>query len=340
MALLIEREDALEALRTSVDAVRAGHGQVVVIDGEAGIGKTTLLRQFSLSGQGVRMIWGKSDALSTPRPLGPLHDMATALGPLIAELLDDAAPQNKLFPALLRVLETARDPLVLIFEDVHWSDDATLDLVKYLGRRVGFMRAGLFLTNRSDEMRADHPLAQVLGDLPAESTRRIHLAPLSLEGVRAMAGKGVGDIENFYQISAGNPFFVTELMAAGAEAAQNIPKSVRDAVWARLQRLDRAEVELLETISIMPGGAEEWLADALHGRSSSTVIDSCVSRGLLGRDADRRFRFRHELARVATLERLSSTAQRNLHRRAFQQLSGRTDVPLSSLVHHAAGCGR
>ena len=165
-----------------------GTGAIVILSGEAGVGKTSLLREFaSSSPAGAKFCWGGCEALFTPRPLGPLQDMAQMIGPEIAELLDQAAAQDRIFPALLGALQKSRHSHALIFEDVHWADRATLDLIKYLGRRVPLLRAVIVLSLRSDELGADHPLAQVLGDLPSAQTSRIALKPLSPQGVRQLA---------------------------------------------------------------------------------------------------------------------------------------------------------
>jgi DNA-binding CsgD family transcriptional regulator len=340
--MLIERDAPLEALLTMARTAAAGHGRTVMLGGEAGIGKTSLLREFAQRvGKGHRVLWGWCEALFTPRPLGPLQDMAQALDPQVAALLAETAAPERLFPALLSALQEARDTTVLVFEDVHWADNATLDLVKYLGRRVSLLRAMLVLTLRTDEIGAEHPLAQVLGDLPSAAATRIALQPLSPQGVAQLAkeaGRSSGDL---HRITAGNPFFVTELLASSDPAFGRIPASVRDAVWSRLARLAAREREVLEVISIVPGSVERWLLRALLGGEADAAVDQCVARGMLLRDAQGGVRFRHELARQATLDRLPSSTQRSLHARVEAAMSAlaasEAVVPLSRRVHHAAG---
>ncbi|MGH6929073.1 MAG: AAA family ATPase, partial [Dongiaceae bacterium] len=252
--MLIERDAPLESLLSVARRAAAGHGSTVVLGGEAGIGKTSLLREFGQRiGTGWRVHWGGCEALFTPRPLGPLQDMAGALDPRVAALLDQTAAPERLFPTLVNVLQDASDTSVLVFEDVHWADNATLDLVKYLGRRVSLLRAMLVLSLRTDEIGADHPLAQVLGDLPSAAATRIALQPLSPQGVAALATQAGRSGAELHRITAGNPFFVTELLASNDAAPGRIPASVRDAVWSRLARLTAREREALEVISIVPG---------------------------------------------------------------------------------------
>ncbi len=213
--MLIERDEALESLLGAARHAAAGHGGTVILGGEAGIGKTSMLGEFTRKiGDKYRVLWGGCEALFTPRPLGPLQDMAPMLDPRVAALLDEAAAPERLFPTLLNSLQEAAKTTVLVFEDVHWADNATLDLVKYLGRRMPLVRALLVLTLRSDEIGVEHPLTQVLGDLPPAAITRIALQPLSPEGVALLAQQSGRSSADLHRVTAGNPFFVTELLAA------------------------------------------------------------------------------------------------------------------------------
>ncbi len=242
---------------------------------------------------------------------------------------------------LLNSLQDAAKTTVLVFEDVHWADNATLDLVKYLGRRVSLLRAMLVLTLRSDEIGVDHPLTQVLGDLPSAATTRIALQPLSPEGVVMLAQQSGRSGSDLHRITAGNPFFVTELLAGNDAMPVQVPPSIRDAVWSRFARLAKAEREVLEVICIVPGSVERWLLRALLGAEADASVDSCVARGMLQRDEQGAVRFRHELARQATLDRLSPAAQRALHARVEAAMAevpvDQANASLSRRVHHAAG---
>ncbi|MFT3988868.1 ATP-binding protein [Aestuariivirga sp.] len=335
--MLIERDGPLAALAAAASAARAGTGQSIIVSGEAGAGKTALIDAFAKSDPAMKVFRGGSEALFTPRPLGPLRDMGVGFDRHVAELLDRIAPPEVIFPAVLKALQDSARLPVLVFEDAHWADDATLDLIKYLGRRIAYMRALMIVSFRSEEIGPDHPLMQVLGDLPSESAKRIALEPLSANGLAGLTQTSPEEARELHRITAGNPFFATELVASGALAARKAPASVRDAVWARLQRLSPAERGLLEAISIEPVGSESWLADALLDRNCDAVLESCADRGLLIRDEEGRFCFRHEIARAATLDRLRPSAQKMLHRRAYDALNARAAIPLSRLVHHASG---
>ncbi|WP_331375851.1 ATP-binding protein [Sinorhizobium chiapasense] len=340
--MLLDREGPLEALLSAARSAAAGRGGTVLLEGEAGIGKTSVLREFAEhADKGCRVLWGWCEALFTPCPLGPLQDMRESLDPRVATLLDQAAPPERLFPALLNVLQHAGDAIVLVFEDVHWADNATLDLVKYLGRRISLLPAVLVLSLRSDEIGADHPLTHVLGDLPSASVTRIALEPLSLEAVTVLAEQAGRCGADLYRVTEGNPFFITELLASGETEPGRVPDSIRDAVWARLSRLTAGERDVLEVISIVPGSVERWLIRALLGAEAEALVDQCVARGLLQRDNQDALMFRHELARQATLDRLPPSLQRSLHAKveaAISQLpAAHAFALLSRRVHHAAG---
>ncbi|NRP73257.1 hypothetical protein ILFOPFJJ_04156 [Ensifer psoraleae] len=340
--MLLDREGPLEALLTAVRNAASGHGSIVLLEGEAGIGKTSLLREFAEhADNGCRVLWGWCEALFTPCPLGPLQDMGQLLDARVAALLDQAAPPERLFPALLNALQQAGDAIVLIFEDVHWADNATLDFVKYLGRRISLLRTVLVLSLRNDEIGADHPLTHVLGDLPSASVARIALEPLSPKAVAVLAGQAGRCAADLYRVTEGNPFFITELLASGETEPGRVPDSIRDAVWARLSRLTAGEREVLEVMSIVPGSVEPWLIRTLRGVEAEALVDQCVARGLLRRDSQGVLTFRHELARQATLDRLPPSVQRSLHAKVeaaiSQLLTAHASALLSRRLHHAAG---
>ncbi len=342
--MLVERDEQVQQLVQIAKEAALGCGRTVVLSGEAGIGKSSVLHAVgNLLEPKFRQLKGGCEALFTPRPLGPLHDMARELGPQIAALLDDSAEPSRLFPAVLDNLRDSSRTSVLVFEDVHWADAATLDLLKYLGRRIGALRCLLLLSVRDDEVDTEHPLLQVLGDLAPATVVHIALAPLSPSGVAQLAQSSGRSDADLHRITAGNPFFVTELLGSPSLPAGAVPRSVRDAVWARLARLSSTEREVLELASTVPGRIERWLVQALVGDDSGTTLDACVAHGVLLRVDDDAFTFRHELARQATLARLSEPAQRQAHGRVYAVLAGArpagANVPLSRLLHHAAAAG-
>ena len=123
---LLEREPALEALAAALGEAAAGEGRVALVYGEAGIGKTSLVDHWSRVRAGTppaRTLWGACDSLHTPRPLGPVYDIAQQAGPELRDHLDGAAPPRAIFSAVLEELRR-RPPVVVVLEDLHWAASA------------------------------------------------------------------------------------------------------------------------------------------------------------------------------------------------------------------------
>ncbi len=333
---LLERERQLQALQRAWDEVGAGTGRVVVIGGEAGVGKTSLVRQFTgdLRGRGTQL-WGACDSAFTPRPLSPLYDIARQGHPSLLPLLQSGADWLTLASALLTALEAAPTPTLLVLEDVHWADEATLDLIKYIARRIHAVRAMLVLTYRDDETGPMHKLKIVLGDLAtAPAVLRIHLARLSPEAVRALAEGTPVDPDVLYRQTSGNPFFVIEVLEVGGEG---IPATVRDAVLARTARLSRSARAVLEAAAVI-GPRPEYRLLAALASSEINTLEECLSAGILHAQDDS-LSFRHELARQALLDAISAPRKTTLHGEILTALEadpeGRADV--ARLAHHAEG---
>ena len=339
--MLLERESPLQELARLARRAADGQGGTVLLSGEAGIGKSALLRVFAQQCAGTyRVLWGYCEPLSTARPLGPLQDMAALLDDELGALLDAGAlAAPRIFARLLDCLQRARLPSVLIFEDVHWADAATLDLIRYLGRRLPVLPAVLVLSLRCDEVAPAHPLARLAGDLPTAGLARIELAPLSAAAVAQMAQQAGRKDDGLHRLTAGNPFYLSEVLA-GADAAATLPTTVREAVWARLARLEDGARALLELLSTIPGWVEAGLWRALNPEEID-ALESCLARGILQRGAADAVAFRHELVRQVVLQRLGSAQQQALHARIVTLLESRVagDVPLARLVHHAAAAG-
>jgi predicted ATPase len=183
---LLERDHPLGVLHNRARGAAEGRGSVVLVAGEAGVGKTVLLRAFAEQ-LSVPVLWGMCDPLSTPRPLGPLRDVAGELGPAVAAVLRDAAARHEIFAAVLEALRAPSRTLVV--EDLHWGDEATLDLVRFLARRISALPLLLVLSYR-DALGPSHPLSPVLGDLVSTPDgRRLQLAPLSRAAVAELVGE-------------------------------------------------------------------------------------------------------------------------------------------------------
>src|ERR1700722_6106269 len=174
---LLEREESLAKLGAWFSGVSEHGGCVALVCGEAGVGKTALLQEFSKRQQKMRILWGACDALFTPRPLAPLHDIARQQPGELLAAVNSHTNREELFGTLLDELERAT--ALVVFEDMHWADEATLDLLKYLGRRIHRTHSMLVATYRDDEVGPRHPLRFVIGDLPRANTLRMSLSPPS-----------------------------------------------------------------------------------------------------------------------------------------------------------------
>jgi DNA-binding CsgD family transcriptional regulator len=327
---LLERSAELAALDAHLAAVgEQGRGRLVLVAGEAGIGKTALVRAFCERARPSRVLWGACDALFTPRPLGPLVDIADEVGGELAVVVAEGAAASALLSALTRSLR-GRPPDVVVLEDLHWADEATLDVLRLLARRIESLPALVLATYRDDEIDPRHPLRVVLGELPSGSAARLALAPLSAQGVAELAGSLGVDPAELHRRTAGNPFYVTEVLAA---SDAEIPETVRDAVLARTARLDEQARTLLDAVAIAPLRAELWLLSALAD-GELDGLDGCLASGVLHAERDA-VSFRHEIARVAVEEALAPHRRLALHRRALAALAAGARPDPARLAHHA-----
>jgi DNA-binding CsgD family transcriptional regulator len=322
---LLERDHPLDVLRDRARRVADGHGSVVLVAGEAGIGKTVLLR--ALTGQSpVPVLWGMCDPLSTPRPLGPLRDVADELGPAVTAVLREARAQHEIFAVVLEALRER--PRVLVVEDLHWADEATLDLVRFLGRRIGALPLLLVLSYR-ESVGPSHPLRPVLGDLvTAPDARRLQLTPLSQAAVAELVGGHGLDPATVHARTAGNPFFVSQILA---QPDSPLPESVRDAVVARTAALEPADRRALELLSCAPDGVSDELLAALA--VPAATVETLEATGLLDRRG-RGVAFRHEIARSAVLGAVRLGGEPALHVAMIAALEA-VGGDASVLAHHA-----
>jgi DNA-binding CsgD family transcriptional regulator len=334
---LLERSAELEALRSELAAVRAASGgRLILLAGEAGIGKTTVLRELCREAGGARVLWGACDALHTPRPLGPLLDVAAKEGGQLGAVVDEDASPSKVAAALADELRR-RSPTILMLEDIHWGDEATLDVVRLLARRLDSLRAIVVVTYRDDEIERTNAARLLLGELAGRSAvRRLTLPALSLEAVAALAEGHDVEVELLHQRTGGNPFFVTEVLASGGAS---VPTTVRDAVLARAARLDDDARALLDAVAVVPGRAELWLLEALAGERLP-ALERCLASGMLNTES-RMVGFRHEIARVAIETALPLDRAVTLHRAALAALTAipRDAADPARLAHHAELAG-
>jgi DNA-binding CsgD family transcriptional regulator len=344
--VLVERSRHLAALRDALDVVIGERGGVLVLlAGEAGGGKTALVRRFCGEYKPQRVLWGACDPLFTPRPLGPFIDIAQELGDELHDLLADGAKPYQVAASITRQIK-ARPGTIIVLEDLHWADEATLDVLSLLGRRIESIPALVMATYRDDELDRTHPLRRLLGELRSTSSiRRLTVEPLSAAAVGTLAEPHGLDANALYRATAGNPFFVNEVLAARGGDIHggiqgDIPPTVRDAVMARAARLSSAATTVLEAVSIAVPHAELWLLDALIP-DGADALDQCLRSGILEEVVPAGVAFRHELARITIEESLSPHRRIALHRGTLQALDSPESeaADLARLAHHADAAG-
>jgi len=338
VAELVERDRELALLEAAFDEATTGRGRVALVTAQAGGGKTALIDSFCTACTGrARVLRGACDALFTPRPLGPIHDFVANLGAALEQLLRGEAVPYQVAAALIDYLHD-NAPTVLVIEDVHWADEATLDVLRLLARRVAGERALIVFSYRDDSLDARHPLRVMLGEVSSGlGLTRVPLAPLSLEAVAQFAEPYGVDAGELYRVTAGNPFFVTEVCASGGSG---IPATVRDSVLARSARLSSEARKLLEAVAIVPPQVKLWLLEMLAG-GHLTALEECLNSGMLVEAAAGSVAFRHELARLAIEESIETRRRLSLHRVALAALAEPPEglVDPARLAHHADAAG-
>lgn len=329
---LLERQSDLDVLESALDAAGRGSGSVVLVGGEAGIGKTRLVRRFADDHDDeTRILWGACDDLSTPRTLGPFHDIALQIdGPLRDAV--DTGTRSEVFDSTLRSISNEGSPTVVVIEDVHWADGATLDVLKFLGRRIERVGAVLILTYRTEEVSSQHQLMLVIGDLPAPAVHRLMLSPLTEAAVAELAAGYGGSAEDLFIKTRGNPFLVTEALMTG----DVVPANVRDAVRTRAARLLPAGRAVAEFLAVVPSQTERWLLEGLPNFEPA-ALDECRERGLIEFDTAAAW-YRHELVRGAMEDSLVAERRRELNALALARLIER-EADVARIVHHARGAG-
>jgi DNA-binding CsgD family transcriptional regulator/tetratricopeptide (TPR) repeat protein len=329
---LLERSRFLSALEDALLAAIGGSGRVVLLGGEAGVGKTALLREFCAGPLPSRVIWGTCERLFSPRALGPFLDIAEAIGGELASVAGRAATAHDLLVGLVAELRRER-PTLIVIEDAHWADEGTLDVLKLLARRIEGLSALVLITFRDDQLGPVDQLQVLLGELVGSgSVQRLHLPALSLDAVRVLAEPSGLDPDRLFEKTGGNPFFVTEALAA---PEFDVPDTVKDAVLSRVAHLAPESRQLLEAIAVVPSRVELWLLEAVAGDDLSELA-ACLRSGVLRHEGGL-VSFRHELGRLVVEEATAPSRRRQLHRLVLRALSGSPPgrIDPARLAHHA-----
>ncbi len=380
---LAGREKELALLREKLVAAQGGTGGLVLIGGEAGIGKTTLAAAVlrEAAGQGFAVLEGHCFDLAETPPYGPLIDLflhlpnAAALPPLPPAFAErgtvGAVPsQMALFAQVedfLRAL-AARQPVVILLDDMHWADPASLDLLRYLARSVAGLPLSILVTYRSDELTRRHPLYQLLPQLAREQGAvRIDLGTLDGAAVRAIVDNryGLPDadaarlVAYLQQRAEGNALFIGELLRAIEEggvlaregdgwrlddiASAAVPALLRQVIDGRVGRLDEESQRLLAIAAVI-GYEVPVTVWTLVAESDEDAVLDVIERGLEARllteaAGGEAARFAHALIREALYEGIPAIRRRRVHRRIGEVFvaSANPDPDTVAFHFHQAG---
>lgn len=330
---MLERDEDLAALVAQLDRARAGHGGMVLVTGESGAGKSTLLQSFGHGvGGDTAMLWSSCDPLSTPRPLGPFHDLADQLGDEVRASLRDARQPHEIFNAVFEQLRL--HPSVLVVDDLHWADHGTIDLLRFVLRRIRVTQSLVVVALRDDEIGPTHRLRALLGDVARSADAlTMPLRPLSVDAIRTLAQDRAVDPHWLRAVTGGNPFFVVEMIDY---EGGDIPRNVRDAVLARTTELTADAWDLLHLLACAPEAIPDQLLPRLGiGLPPLRMVDDA---GLVRR-GPRGVAFRHDLCRIAISSTLPPGGEVSFHLRMLDALEASPRTDPAVLVHHAERAG-
>lgn len=334
---LLERELELTLLQQCFDALATGEGNCAFVYGDAGMGKSSLVRQFcrQLTPR-HRLLTGSCDALFSPRPLGPVYDILYQMG--ADDWQNQTGPEQRvlLFNHVFNELAAIPQPIVLWFEDIHWADEATLDFIRFLARRISRLSCMFILTFRDNEIAIGHPLRQVMSQIPPASIQRIALQPLSRATVDTLSKAKAYDGARVFGITGGNPFYVNEILAAHHE---EIPRTLSDTVLAVFQRQSAPTRGLWELLSVLPSGFEPALLEQIDAGFDASILNGLQS-GILVEEGGY-LKFKHELYRLAIEAALPSTHRVRLNQKILDLFA---EIFLQAgqverVVHHATQAG-
>ena len=330
---LIERAGFLKTLQSKFKGVVAGEGHSILITGESGIGKTSLVKSFCEQVEKDYKIYqGYCDALFTPRPLAPLYDILFQLPDGLRENDGDITNRTEFFVRIFHKLNNQKEASLIIFEDIHWADEATLDFIKFLTRRITQLRCLFILTYRDNEIQPHHPLRSVLGQLDPDLFTRIQLPELSRQAVEKMAEERGYSGEDVYNISGGNPFYVNEILAS---YSPGVPDNVKDSVLSVYNQLDEKGKHVWQILSVLPIGLEIRYLEKMEPFYAASV-EQCLDSKIMILKEGFLF-FKHELYRRTIETSLSPFLRITLNKKILEVLRENFDEnkQIERIIHHA-----
>jgi len=400
--VLVGRESELGALEDALLAANRGDGQIVLLAGEAGLGKSRLATELQRRALklGMTVLWGGCSEADLSLPYLPFLEaignyLATSdltkireqvgpvrreLAPLFPQLEPDSATREqgdptqaklRLFEAILALLRVPADKngVLVVLEDVHWSDASTRELLDYVARRLAGMRLMILGTYRSDELHRKHPLAPMIqGWRRTKAAQVIELEPLPPNGVADMIRAIFDDNEvtpEFRDLlhtrSEGNPFVLEEFLKAALDRGDiyrgatrwerkalndlRLPQTVSDTILSRVERLSPEQAEILQTAAVLGPSCSYQALVALSGKDESLVqaaLHASIQQQLMEEDphAAGRYRFRHALTRESIYEDMIAPRREQLHGRAADMLAQQPGTAPMDLAFHLFAANR
>ena len=330
---LIERDGFLRSLETKFESVIEGEGHCILLSGEAGIGKTSLIKSFYKEKKdNCKIYQGTCDALFTPRPLAPIYDIIWQIQKDTKESELNNIDRALLFNQLFHGLEQQKKPVIIIIEDIHWADEATLDFIKFFARRIVRLHCLFILSYRDNEILDNHPLRNVLGQLSSDSLTRLQLQPLSRHAVEKMAEERGYKGEDVFSISGGNPFYVTEILAS---YSPGVPDNIKDAILSVYHKQEKGTKNAWEMCSVIPEGLEINRFAKIKA-TWDVEMDHCFALQVIIVKKDRVV-FKHELYRRTIEGSLSPFKRIALNKKMLELFldSFEAEGEIERIVHYA-----
>jgi len=330
---LVERDGFLTLLQTHFKNISEGEGHCVLVCGEAGIGKSALVKVFCKEQkENCNIYLGVCDSLFTPRPLAPLYDVMWQVNKDLVQNSHDIEQRSALFTGFFRELLDQKEKIIIVFEDIHWADEATLDFIKFFVRRIQQLPCLFILTYRDNEIHSQHPLRSVLGHLPPDSFTQLKLAPLSRNAVEKMAAEKGYSGEDVYNISAGNPFYVNEILAS---YSKGIPDNIKNAVLSTYNSAKENTKLIWELLSVIPSSFEIKYLEKFEP-SYAAAIENCINTQILIIENGHIY-FKHELFRRAIENSLSPLKRVLLNKNILDLFEERFEQEgeIERIIHHA-----
>ena len=376
---IVGRKHEQDRLGALLDSVEWGDGEVALVSGEAGIGKTTLVRDLvhRADQRGWVVLQGGCYDLTATPPYGPWIDIArsydAATGGL-PELPDqlrhtDGIPEISSQAVFFELFQdffariSNQIPLLIVIEDLHWSDPASLEVLRFIGRNCANQSILVLATYRDDELSSAHELSTMLPSLVRESQpERLHLGPLDRASMRAFVADRYGLlrqdldrlVDHLSDRADGNPFFASEILQ-GLEEEQllwpvdsgwrlgdldvaRVPPLLRQVIDARLFRTRPATHSALQVAAVIGQEIRFGVWSDVAGLSAAeldAVLSEALEALLIEETPGRTtLQFRHALLREALYESLTLNHRRDLHRRVGEALADQSKAEPDSIAHH------